>query len=125
MILDTDALSALAERDEDLIRRIRTAPRLYVTLVSLGEYHYGVSRSTKPRELIAWLEAFLEHAEILSPALSTLPHYADVRRELRVSGKPIPANDCWIAALVREHGIPIASRDTHFDHVRGVKRVSW
>jgi tRNA(fMet)-specific endonuclease VapC len=125
MILDTNALSALADRDEDLVRRIQSAPRLYVTLISLGEYYYGVSRSTKRRELSAWLEVFLKRAEVLSPALTTLPHYADIRRELKAAGTPIPANDCWIAALVREHGMPIVSQDAHFDQVSGIKRLAW
>lgn len=125
MILDTNALSALAERDEGLIRRIRSAARLHVTLVTLGEYLYGVSRSSKKRELSAWLDAFLAHAEVLSPTLSTLPHYAGIRLELHAAGTPIPANDCWIAALVRQHGMPIVSQDAHFDRVRGIKRLGW
>jgi tRNA(fMet)-specific endonuclease VapC len=125
MILDTNALSALAERDGDLIRRIQSAPRLCVTLISLGEFHYGVSRSRKGAELTAWLNAFLLRAEVLTPTLLTLPHYADVRRELKLAGTPIPANDCWIAALVRENKMPIVSRDTHFDLVRGLRRLDW
>ena len=37
MILDTNALSALAAKDSALIQRIGSAPRLYLTLISLGE----------------------------------------------------------------------------------------
>lgn len=125
MILDTNALSAFAEKDPNLIKCIRSAPRLCVTLISLGEYHYGISQSNKQEELAAWLNAFLERAEMLSPAMSTLPHYADIRRELKAAGTPIPANDCWIAALVREYKMPIVSKDRHFDKVGGVLRLDW
>ena len=38
---------------------------------------------------------------------------------------PIPENDIWIAALAIQHGLAVASRDAHFDHVKGPKRVSW
>jgi predicted nucleic acid-binding protein len=31
----------------------------------------------------------------------------------------------WIAALARQHAIPVMSRDTHFDFVGGVRRLSW
>ncbi len=125
MILDTNALSALVERDAGLIRCIQSAPRLCVTLISLGEFHYGISQSRKGAELAAWLEAFLGGTEVLAPALSTLPHYADIRRELKLAGTPIPANDCWIAALVREHKMPIVSKDQHFDKVGGIRRLEW
>lgn len=125
MILDTNALSALAEKDPSLIRRIQSAPRLGVTLISLGEYHYGISQSKKQKELSAWLKAFLERAEMLAPSLSTLPYYADIRRELKAAGTPIPANDCWIAALVREYKMPIVSKDHHFDKVGGIRRLDW
>lgn len=125
MILDTNALSALAERNADLIRRIQSAPRLHVTLISLGEFQYGVNQSRKRAELTAWLDAFLGKAAVLTPTLSTLPHYADIRRELKLAGTPIPANDCWIAALVREYKMPIVSKDHHFDKVGGVRRLDW
>jgi len=125
MILDTNALSALAEKDPNLIACIRSAPRLCVTLVSLGEFHYGISQSRKKDELTAWLNAFLVRAEVLNPTVITLPHYADIRRELKSARTPIPANDCWIAALVRENRMPIVSNDRHFDLVIGITRVGW
>jgi len=125
MILDTNAVSALAEKDTDLIRRIQSAPRLCVSLISLGEYHYGISQSRKRKELTVWLDAFLVRVEVLTPTLSTVPHYADIRRELKLAGTPIPANDCWIAALVREYKMPIVSNDHHFDKVDGIRRLDW
>lgn len=125
MILDTNAISALAAKDPELIGKIRHAPRLSVTLVSLGEYYYGVSASRKQGELMGWLNLFLERAHVLSPSLETLPFYAEIRNELKQAGTPIPANDCWIAALVRQYKMQLVSRDRHFDRVKGVKRLDW
>ncbi len=125
MILDTNALSALAAKDPELIEKIRHAPRLSVTLISLGEYYYGVTVSQRKGELIGWLNLFLERAQVLSPGMDTLPFYADIRNELKRAGTPIPANDCWIAALVRQYKMQLVSRDRHFDWVKGVKRLDW
>lgn len=125
MILDTNALSALAQKDRDLLARLGDARRLAVTLISLGEYKYGIAHSQVRDELENWLQAFLQRAEIFCPDMRTLPHYAGVRSEMRQAGTPIPANDCWIAALVRQHGLPLLSRDQHFDLVDGVRRVEW
>ena len=41
------------------------------------------------------------------------------------AGQPIPENDLWIAALARQHRLPILSNDAHFDQVSGVKRLGW
>ena len=125
MILDTNALSALAAKDPNLIATIRPAPRLCTTLISLGEYKYGLLGSRKRDELERWLDAFLRKAETLYPNMATLDDYAAIRRELKLAGTPIPANDCWIAALARQHRMPVISRDSHFDHVRGALRLDW
>lgn len=46
-------------------------------------------------------------------------------RSLKRAGQPIPGNDVWIAALGRQHALPILSLDRHFDLVAGVRRISW
>jgi hypothetical protein len=55
----------------------------------------------------------------------TAEHYAEVRADLRKRGQPIPGNDVWLAALARQHALPILSRDRHFDFVPGLRRISW
>jgi tRNA(fMet)-specific endonuclease VapC len=125
MLLDTNAVSALAAADETLIQAIEQVPRLCVTIISLGEYFYGIKQSRHETELTRWLDVFLQRADILYLGRETLPHYADVRRQLKKDGTPIPANDCWIAALAREHRLPVVSRDKHFDAVKGLQRISW
>ena len=126
MILDTNAISALAQKNRALIAALEDALRLAVTIVSVGEVSYGIRRSTVRHELVSWLrEQLLARAEILFLDLSTTEHYADIRAELQTSGTPIPANDVWIAALCRQHDLPIVSLDVHFDHVRGLPRIAW
>jgi predicted nucleic acid-binding protein len=44
---------------------------------------------------------------------------------LRAAGTPIPGNDMWIAALSRQHAMPVISRDSHFDFVGGLRRRTW
>jgi predicted nucleic acid-binding protein len=50
-------------------------------------------------------------------AETTLP-YASLRTTLKQIGRLIPANDAWIAALAIQHGLPILTRDEHFDGYR-------
>lgn len=45
--------------------------------------------------------------------------------ELKRIGRPIPANDAWIAALSLQHGLAILSRDERFDALPDVQRIGW
>jgi tRNA(fMet)-specific endonuclease VapC len=67
----------------------------------------------------------LDRCAVLDVGLETARHYAAIRLELKTAGTPIPANDIWIAALSRQHAIPLMSRDSHFDFVSGLRRPSW
>lgn len=126
MILDTNAISALAQKNQALISRLTVARQLAVTFVSIGEFTYGIRHSKARRELELWLrEQLLIRVEMLFPDLSTVEHYADIRSELRREGTPIPANDIWIAALARQHSMPILSLDRHFDLVTRLSRIDW
>ena len=51
--------------------------------------------------------------------------YARVRASLKKLGRPIPANDAWIAALALQHRLPVMSRDEHFDADPGLRRETW
>ena len=125
MILDTNAISAFVARDQDLIKIISFAPHLATTLVSLGEYSFGILGSSKRHELERWLDAFLERTDVLAANKYTIPHYAAIRAELKNAGTPIPANDVWIAAIARQYKLTLVSRDQHFEKVRDLKCLSW
>ena len=68
------------------------------------------------------LAAFVTTAMTLG---TTAIAYAGLRVALRRLGRPIPANDAWIAALALQHRLPVLSRDEHFDVVVGIERKSW
>ena len=126
MILDTNAVSALVDKNPALVELLRDARRLAVTLITLGELTCGLRQSSNRRELERWIhESLLTRVELLLPDLATVEHYADVRNELKKAGTPIPANDIWIAALARQHELPLLSLDLHFDRVRDVTRLCW
>jgi predicted nucleic acid-binding protein len=39
--------------------------------------------------------------------------------------KPIPYQDIWIAALAFQHALPVVTRDAHFGHISGIRRIAW
>lgn len=125
MILDTNAVSALFDGDESLETLLANSPRLSLPTVVVGEYRYGLARSSQREHLTDLLETLIAKSSILSIDLATSGHYSIVKNELRDQGTPIPDNDLWIASLARQHAQIIVSRDRHFDHVPGVLRREW
>jgi tRNA(fMet)-specific endonuclease VapC len=71
------------------------------------------------------LDRLVRAARVLEVTDATSRHYAAIRHDLRVAGTPIPVNDTWIAALARQHALPVLSNDTHFDAVRNIRRMGW
>lgn len=125
MILDTNALSAWAEGLVTVEAALQTATRLVVPSVVLGEYYFGIRQSRYRSRYEQWLRRYLPLAEIAAVTSATAVAYADIRLELKRSGNPIPPNDAWIAALARQHTLPVLSNDAHFDVVGGVRRIAF
>jgi len=127
VILDTNALSAFADGDAVLLEVLKAeaVSELSLPVIVLGEYRFGIRGSRYRRTYEKWLSAMLADCSVLPVLDSTTPYYAGICQELRDAGRPIPTNDLWIAALCREHQLPLVSRDVHFDVVPGLRRLGW
>jgi len=125
MILDTNALSAAAAGDPSVVAILARTDQMAIPVIVLGEYRYGIAQSRHRTSYEAWLAGLLQDCMVLDITEPTTQHYADITLELKRIGKPIPTNDLWIAALCRQHSLPLLSRDRHFDLVPGGKRVGW
>jgi predicted nucleic acid-binding protein len=125
LILDTNALSAMADGDKGAERILQQAEEIAIPTIVLGEYKFGIRGSRNRKLYERWLAELIAACRVLVVDENTAERYAEVRDELKHSGRPIPSNDLWIAALARQHGLPLLSRDTHFDYVAGLKRIGW
>lgn len=125
MILGTNALSATADRQPAALHAVSRADRLAIPVIVLGEYRFGIAQSRRRVEYERWLAGMVGDSRVIGIDEDTTVHYAQIRIELKLSGKPIPSNDTWIAALCRQYSYPLLSRDRHFDFVQGLKRVAW
>jgi predicted nucleic acid-binding protein len=125
MILDTNALSAAADDDPAVIALLARADQVAIPVIVLGEYRHGIAQSRNRASYESWLTGLLHDCMVLDINEPTTHYYAEVTLELKRKGKPIPTNDLWIAALCRQHSLPLLSRDRHFDWVAGSKRVGW
>ena len=125
MILDPNAVSAWAEGIASVEHSLRAASRLVVPTVVLGEFYFGIRQSRHRARYEDWLRRYLPLTDIAMVTRVTADVYAEIWLELKRSGTPIPVNDAWIAALARQHDLPVLSNDSHFDAVKGVQRLAF
>ena len=125
MILDTNALSAAADDDPGVVAALSRAEQMALPVIVLGEYRHGIAQSRNRASYESWLTGLLNDCWVLDITEPTSHYYAEISLELKRKGKSIPSNDIWIAALCRQHSLPLVSRDRHFDLVAGNKRIGW
>ena len=116
VLLDTNAYSALMRGDEAVVRRVRRSERLYLSTIVVGELLYGFRCGSRYESNRQQLDEFLTspYVDLLSVTLSTCERFSMVAAHLRAKGRPIPANDMWIAGHALEAGAELLSYDSHF-----------
>jgi tRNA(fMet)-specific endonuclease VapC len=125
LILDTTALSAVADGQASAVELIAGADRIALPVIVLGEYRLGIAQSRHRADYESWLRQWISAVTVLDIDDGTTHSYSTIGLELKRKGKPIPTNDLWIAALCRQHSFPLVSRDQHFDFVAGLQRLNW
>jgi len=122
VLVDTNILADFFAGDPEIVEAFQRAQTLSINTVVLGELLAGFSAGARSEANRRLLSRFLaaSRVEVLALGPETAEHYADIYRGLRRKGRPIPANDMWIAASAREHGLMVLSRDAHFRQIDGL-----
>jgi len=122
--LDTNAYSEFMRGESTRVRVVRSARRLFLPLIVLGELRAGFAAGNRESDNSANLQRFLNSARVsvLLPDEQTTHHYAQIHLQLRQQGLAIPTNDLWIAALTIQHGLILCTSDAHFKHLPQVPR---
>jgi tRNA(fMet)-specific endonuclease VapC len=128
-MLDTDICSYVMKRSHDaLLRRLQKVPvsDVCVSVVTKSELLYGVEVSPRRQQDEAALNAFLNYVEVLDFPDNASSHYAQIRAQLKKSGKMIGANDLFIAAHARSLGLTLVTHNTQeFRRVHRLAIEDW
>ena len=122
IVIDTNAYSGFLRGVTSALNTLRAAHEIHLPLIVLAELLAGFAagtRSPKNRDEL-WHFMASPRVHLLKPDEKTAHHYADLFAALRKNGTPIPTNDLWIAALARQHRLPLFSLDAHFAVVPGL-----
>jgi len=120
LVLDTSAYSHMRTGHAALLDLLAAAEALLIPVTVLGELEGAFEIGSRAKANRHSLTEFLSEPFVF--VLDTTPdvarHYGQIYARQRRSGRPIPVNDMWIAALVLQHRLTLYARDRHFDHRR-------
>jgi predicted nucleic acid-binding protein len=119
-LLDTCALSEMIKTEPNAgfaqwIEQ-QTFSSLFVSVISIAEIEQGIvrlSNSRKKRRLRAWISGIKKGygARLLPIDLTVAETYGQIQGNGMKAGKPLPVQDCWIAATAIAHLLAVVTRD--------------
>ena len=124
-LLDTSIIIELFANDQDINKHLEKAESVFIPSIAIGELYYGANKSTRIQENMEQVKRLVSISIILNCDADTGYWYGTVKNQLRQDGKPVPENDIWIAALTLQHDLTLATRDKHFETVKGLKVEMW
>lgn len=125
LALDTNRYTDLCRGLANVVETVEAADEVWLPFVVLGELRAGFAVGNQGPRNEAVLRRFLlkPGVDVLYADDQTTHHYAQVYRQLRKQGTPMPTNDMWIAAVVLQHSLVLYDRDAHFDALPQLTRV--
>ena len=122
LALDTNVYSGFMRGLPGAVKALRSAHEIHLPLMVLAELLAGFAAGTRGRKNRDELAQFMASPRVylLKPDQKTAHHYASVFAALRAKGAQIPTTDLWIAALARQHRLPLLTFDAHFAAAPGL-----
>ena len=128
-MLDTNiCIYLIKKRSDTLLNRMRVfrTGEIGVSVLTVAELQYGVSKSTNQERNQAALEAFLLPLDIVDFTVDITVVYGRIRTELEKQGRPIGPLDTLIAAHALSLDVPLVTNNTReFERVQGLRLEDW
>jgi len=121
--LDTNIVIDIFNNKKELLQLLRNYQEIYLPVIVCGELLFGAKNSSKRLENERQFRGFIGTCLVLNLNEGVAESYADIRKNLKDKGKPIPENDIWIAAICLVNDLPLVTNDRHFKEVEGLKLI--
>lgn len=127
VVVDTDVVSFLLKDDTraQAYRPHLQAKTLVVSFMTVAELYQWAYRRNWSEQRLAWLEDRL-HVFVVAPYDNDLcRHWAVICVQRQRLGKPISAQDAWIAATAVRHAVPLVTHNrADFAAITGLTIIS-
>lgn len=128
-LLDTNICIYIAKRQPlTVLERFEQLPagEVAMSLITLGELYLGIEKSQQAEKARQILKQLLQLIPALPLPVETAFHYARIRAALEKQGKPIGANDLWIAAHALTEGyILVTNNVKEFIRIPELRIENW
>ena len=128
-MLDTNiCIYLIKRRSDELLKRMRVfrTGEIGVSVVTVAELQYGVSKSQNKERNQAALETFLLPLDIADFSFTVTVAYGDIRAQLERQGQPIGPLDTMIAAHALSLDVPLVTNNAReFERVKGLRVEDW
>lgn len=125
-LFDTNIVIGLFAGDSVIVEKIKFhSGVIQIPSIVLGELFYGAEQSAKKESNKQRIEDFAQMVWVLECDLDTARNYGAIKSQLKSKGNPIPENDVWIAALAKQYGLTLVTRDKHFLNIDALMLEEW
>ena len=118
-------ISKVHNKRKEQIQKGLAGKLAFISFVTVAELVFWSNKKKWGHKKRAEMESQLRAFGILAPTRATSDAWAEIKLECQMAGCDMAKkqNDLWIAAAAREYGLDLASDDTDFDDVPGLKRI--
>jgi predicted nucleic acid-binding protein len=131
ILIDSSVLIGIERGQIDLAEMIRgrEEEEFYISVITASELLHGVWRAmdadTRTRRS-AFVEGVIQQFPILAVDLGVARIHAQITADLRGRGRPIGAQDAWLAATCIARGLTLATANLReFEQVPGLTVEKW
>jgi len=97
-----------------------------MSLITLGELYLGIEKSQHAEQARQTLKNLLLFIPVLPLPIESSVYYARIRAALEKQGKPIGANDLWIAAhALTERYVLVTNNVKEFARIPNLNIENW
>lgn len=126
VVIDTDVASGLMR--DSLPPEVRfklVGVVLCVTFVTVGELFRGAAHAGWGARRLAGLVDWLSRLTVIPAEHAVARRWGEITGQALAAGRPLPANDAWIAACCLTHGVELATLNLRdFRRIEGLRLIT-
>jgi len=129
LMLDTNvSIYLIKEHPASVIERFTAHPvgDIGISVITLAELEYGVTKSTRPAQNREALEQFISPLDVVPFARAATAAYGRLRTALEKKGQPVGSMDLLIAAHALSLNVRLITHNVkEFGRVPGLRIEDW
>jgi len=127
ILMDTNVCIAILRGNKTVLANyMRHAGNVALPFMAVGELHFGVAKSDRPRQNASVVKEFLSVIPVIHSTADIMSRFGTLKAELQRTGKPVEDADVLIAATALTLNAPLATGNhRHMSRFPGLEIQNW